>query len=153
MERPIDLTFDCTDAPVMATFWKLALGYIDEPAPAPFATRGEWLASHGVPEEEWDTGAWLCDPDGIGPRLSILPVRETMVAKNRLHMDIRVSGAGADDERWRRLTSFADTLVEAGGRIMVAFPMHHTVMADPEGNEFCVGFTGIDDGRLGTGRR
>jgi hypothetical protein len=36
---------------------------------------------------------------------------------------------------------------------MVAFPMHHTVMADPEGNEFCVGFTGIDDGRLGTGRR
>ena len=35
MGRPIDLTLDCTDARVMASFWKLALGYLDEPAPAP----------------------------------------------------------------------------------------------------------------------
>src|SRR5580704_8020278 len=88
MGRRIDLTMDCGNAQVLASFWKLALGYVDAPAPAPFASRGEWLASFDVPEEEWDSGAWLCDPDGIGPSLSILPVPEGKVAKNRLHMDI-----------------------------------------------------------------
>jgi hypothetical protein len=147
VKRPIDLTFDCADAPVMAAFWKLALGYVDEPAPAPFKTRGEWLASHGVPEEEWGTGAWLCDPDGIGPRLSILPVPEAKVAKNRLHMDVRVSGQGSKEDRWRRLSALADELVGAGGTVLRPFKDHHVVMADPEGNEFCLGFAGVDDGR------
>lgn len=147
MKRPIDLTFDCAHAPVMAAFWKLALGYVDAPPPAPFKSRGEWLASYGVPEEEWDTGAWLCDPDGVGPRLSILPVPEGKVAKNRLHMDVRVSDEGTEDDRWRRVMALAEVLVEAGGTVLHPFPMHHVVMADPEGNEFCLGYTGVDDGR------
>ena len=147
MGRPIDLTFDCADAPVMASFWKLALGYVDESAPAPFESRGAWLESHGVPEEEWDTGAWLCDPDGIGPRLSILAVPEGKVAKNRLHMDVRVTSEGSQEERWERLMALVGALVDAGGRVLDTFAHHHVVMADPEGNEFCVGFTGLDDGR------
>jgi hypothetical protein len=65
-------------------------------------------------------------------------------------MDVRVSAEGDEGERWSRLTAFADALVEAGGRILAPFPQHHVVMADPEGNEFCVGFAGIDDGRTGT---
>jgi hypothetical protein len=133
----IDLTFDCSNAGVMAAFWKLALGYVDEPAPAPFATRGEWLASFGVPKEEWDTGAWLCDPDGIGPRLSILPVPEPKVAKNRLHIDIRVGDRG-EGSPWDRVLSMVGELAAAGGRILEETTGHHVVMADPEGNEFCV---------------
>ena len=65
----------------MAVFWKLALGYEDEPAPAPFPSPEAWLASYGIPESEWGQGAWLHDPAGIGPRLSILTVPEPKVAK------------------------------------------------------------------------
>ena len=141
MQRRIDLTWDCADAEVMAAFWKLALGYIDAPAPKPFRSRGEWLASHDVPEEEWHTGAWLCDPTGVGSDLSILTVPEAKVAKNRLHIDIRVNCEGGLNERWRQLTAQVNVLVEAGGRVLQEYLNDHVVMADPEGNEFCVAFT------------
>jgi hypothetical protein len=39
----IDLTLDCASPTKLAEFWKLALGYEDEPPPAPFASRQEWL--------------------------------------------------------------------------------------------------------------
>lgn len=56
---------------------------------------------------------------------------EPKSAKNRLHMDIRVGD-------WPRVLAEADELVAAGGTIMATFEGHHIVMADPEGNEFCV---------------
>ena len=49
MAARIDLTLDCDDAPLLAAFWKTALGYVDDPPPAPFATRAEWIA-HYDPE-------------------------------------------------------------------------------------------------------
>jgi hypothetical protein len=141
MQRKIDLTWDCADAQVMAAFWKLALCYVDAPAPNPFKSRDEWLASFDVPEEEWHMGAWLCDPTGIGPSLSILTVPEAKVAKNRLHFDIRVTCDGDVNEQWRQLTVQVNEFVEAGGRVLQQFLNHHVVMADPEGNEFCVAFS------------
>ena len=89
----IDLTLDCANAARLADFWKLALGYQVDPPPAPYATRQEWLQAVD-PGEDPDDGAWLCDPDGIGPRLSLLRVPEPKVAKNRLHLDLRVAGTG-----------------------------------------------------------
>lgn len=131
-----DLTFDCTDAKRLADFWKLALRYVDEPPPAPFTTREEWLASFGLPEDDSeDDGAWLCAPDGAGPRISILKVPEPKTAKNRLHVDIRVSGQGSQDERWDRIRSESERLVAA---VVEECDGHHVLMADPEGNEFCV---------------
>jgi hypothetical protein len=62
-------------------------------------------------------------------------------------MDIRVSGQGSEDARWRRVSTLANELVRAGGTVLHPFDKHHVVMADPEGNEFCLGFTGADDGR------
>ncbi|MEU7056645.1 VOC family protein [Streptomyces sp. NPDC046197] len=139
MASGIDLTLDAADARLLAAFWKTALGYVDEPPPAPFATREEWLAQFDLPEDESaDDGAWLCDPDGAGPRLSILEVPEPKTAKNRLHIDIRVPGHGSPEERWARIRAEARRLVEAGGRILTEDDGHHVVMADPEGNEFCV---------------
>ncbi|HJQ46075.1 MAG TPA: DUF664 domain-containing protein [Amycolatopsis sp.] len=41
MAPRIDLTLDCANARLIAEFWKTALGYIDEPPPAPFTTRDE----------------------------------------------------------------------------------------------------------------
>jgi hypothetical protein len=140
MAAGIDLTFDCADAKLLAEFWKTALGYVDEPPPAPFKTREEWFAQFDLPEDDSvDDAAWLCDPDGIGPRLSILKVPEPKTAKNRLHIDIRVPGHGSADERWARIKAESERLVQAGGTVQEEFDGHHIFMTDPEGNEFCVG--------------
>jgi hypothetical protein len=132
-----DLTLDCVDGARVAEFWKLALGYEDEPPPAPFATRKEWLASLGE-TGDGPSAAWLRDPAGVGPRLSILPVPEPKVAKNRLHLDLRVGGKGSRQERWARIRETVERLTAAGATTVATFDGHHVVMADPEGNEFCV---------------
>jgi catechol 2,3-dioxygenase-like lactoylglutathione lyase family enzyme len=131
----LDLTLDCADPTAQAEFWKLALGYEDEPPPAPFATREEWLRSYDVPEDELDGGAWLRDPRGVGPRLALLAVPEPKTAKNRLHLDIRVDAAG---DRWPAVLDLVARLEAAGARRLAEFEGHHVVLADPEGNEFCV---------------
>lgn len=136
MAAKFDLTLDCASATRLAEFWKLALGYIDEPPPPPFATREEWLRSLGEPEGDADDGAWLCDPTGAGPRLSILKVPEPKTAKNRLHIDIRVGGTGP--HRWELITAEAERLIAAGAGVVERYEGHHFVLADPEGNEFCV---------------
>ncbi|HET7196576.1 MAG TPA: VOC family protein [Nocardioides sp.] len=139
MTAGFDLTLDCADARRLAEFWKAALGYIDEPPPAPFTTRAEWLAQFDLPEDDSeDGGAWLCDPDGVGPRLSILKVPEPKTAKYRLHMDLRVAAPGSHDERWARIQAESERLTSLGGTVLEVFDGHHVVMADPEGNEFCV---------------
>jgi hypothetical protein len=130
----LDLTFDCADAETLAEFWKAALAYEDEPPPPPFTTRAEWVASFDLPDDDGG-GAWLRDPDGIGPRLTFLEVPEPKTAKNRLHIDVRVGeGPGA----WSRISAKVTALEEAGGRVLTTIDGHHVVMADPEGNEFCV---------------
>jgi hypothetical protein len=133
----IDLTFDCLDGERLGEFWKLALGYEDEPPPPPFATRTEWLASLGE-NGDGPAAAWLRDPAGIGPRLSLLPVPEPKRAKNRLHIDVRVAGQGPPSQRWARIREKVEQLAEAGATTLATFEGHHVVMADPEGNEFCV---------------
>jgi catechol 2,3-dioxygenase-like lactoylglutathione lyase family enzyme len=138
MAHHIGLTLDCADPAKLAEFWKLALGYEDQPPPAPFKTREEWLASFDLPEDDEGDGAWLHDPTGAGPTLSLLQVPEPKVAKNRLHIDIRVSRAGAPEERWKLITETVAHLTAAGASVVREDPEHHVVMADPEGNEFCV---------------
>ncbi|GAA3225766.1 VOC family protein [Actinocorallia longicatena] len=137
MVARIDLTLDCADARILGAFWRTALGYVDEPPPAPFATRAEWLAHHD-PDASPADGAWLCDPSGAGPRLSLLRVPEPKTAKNRLHLDIRVPSGGTPAERWARTRAEAARLVTAGATVLAEYSGHHIVMADPEGNEFCV---------------
>ncbi|BCJ40079.1 glyoxalase [Actinoplanes ianthinogenes] len=135
MALRVDLTFDCVRAEELAGFWRVALGYVDESPPAPFATREEWVASFGEPAEDEGGGAWLQDPDGAGPRLVFLEVPEPKVAKNRLHIDVRV---GKHGEPWPRILAKVEELRAIGGRVLTSFDGHHVVMADPEGNEFCV---------------
>lgn len=138
MALGIDLTLDAADAAVVAEFWKLALGYEDEPPPAPFATRAEWAASFGDEEDDEGDGAWLRDPSGVGPRLCVLEVPEPKVVKNRLHIDIRASATVGPDDRWTAITALVARLTEAGGTILAEYEGHHVTMADPEGNEFDV---------------
>ncbi|AEV85922.1 glyoxalase [Actinoplanes sp. SE50] len=135
MALRVDLTFDCVRAQELAEFWKAALGYADEPPPPPFRTREEWVASFGEPAEDAGGGAWLHDPEGLGPRLCFLEVPEPKVAKNRLHIDVRVGRYG---DPWPRILAKVEDLRAIGGRVVTTFDGHHVTMADPEGNEFCV---------------
>lgn len=138
------LTIDCADPPTVARFWAQALGYAQPPPPAGFATWAAWLTHHGVPKEEWDDAAYLRDPDGVGPSLSFLKVPEGKVVKNRLHLDVQVGG-GRDvphEVRWPRVQQKVRQLAAAGGTLLCEVTANdqpdHVVMADPEGNEFCV---------------
>jgi hypothetical protein len=139
------LTIDCAHPARLAEFWALALGYVPAPPPTGFANWSEWLTHHGVPEEEWDDGAILTDPDGVGPSLSFLRVPEPKVVKNRVHLDVQVGG-GRDDApwemRWPRVIEAVGRLTAAGATVIGEVEQQgrpdHVVMADPEGNEFDV---------------
>jgi Glyoxalase-like domain len=138
MLKALDLTFDCQDADRMANFWKVAIGYVDEPPPLPFTNRADWIASFGEEVGERVGGAWLIDPAGLPPRLSLLEVPEPKTAKNRLHMDLRVLDQGTPAEHWERVRAEAQRLVAAGATVIAELLPRHVVVADPEGNEFCV---------------
>lgn len=138
------LTVDCANPARLAAFWKVALGYVDAPPPQGFASWEEWLDACGVPEEEWNDGASVADPDGLRPRISFLKVPEGKVAKNRIHLDIQVGGGRAEpwEVRWPRVTDAVERLTAAGATVIredvQAGKPDHVVMADPEGNEFCI---------------
>lgn len=138
------LTIDCAQPAKLAQFWAVALRYAERPPPAGFGSWEAWLTHHGVPEEEWDEGAYLSDPAAVGPSVSFLRVPESKVAKNRLHLDVQVGG-GRDtpwDERWPRVTAAVERLSAAGATVLRQVDIQgtpdHVVMADPEGNEFCL---------------
>jgi hypothetical protein len=71
-------------------------------------------------------------------------VPEGKTAKNRVHVDIRVSGEPPWDmaERADLIRAKAAELVDAGGVVVreesYDGALGHIVMLDPEGNEFCV---------------
>jgi hypothetical protein len=136
----VDLTMDAADPESLAEFWKAAVGYVDEPPPAPFSDRREWLRSFGeeITDDEPIGAAWLVDPSGIAPRLSILPVPEPKTAKNRLHLDLRVTAGTPSEQRGAVVQAEVERLVAAGARVLWSMDDHHVTMADPEGNEFCV---------------
>jgi hypothetical protein len=138
------MTFDCENAATMASFWITALGYVEKPPPEGWHSWEDWLRHFEVPEDEWDTGASLCDPDGVLPNVSFLEVPEPKTAKNRLHIDLQVAGGRHVEQQLRteRIEAMVARLVAAGGavqdRSMFDDELDHVVMTDPEGNEFCV---------------
>ena len=97
-----------------------------------------------MPESEWDDGAYICDPAGVQPSISFLKVPEPKTAKNRLHLDLKVSGGRHVDQKQRhaRMTAKVSELTAAGATVLREDWLHdhldHVVLMDPEGNEFCV---------------
>jgi hypothetical protein len=63
------LAFDCAHPTTLARFWATALEYQEESPPPGFATIQDWLAHQGIPEDEWDDGAGINDPEGVLPSL------------------------------------------------------------------------------------
>src|SRR5260221_720088 len=106
-ERPMAVSFqlviDCADPEPLARFWAAALGYELEPPPDGFASWHAYWRDVGVPEDELGTGAdCIVDPDGRGPRIWFQVVPDRKAAKNRLHLDIGVSGGRAGPIETRR---------------------------------------------------
>jgi catechol 2,3-dioxygenase-like lactoylglutathione lyase family enzyme len=140
----IGLTFDCADPRAQARFWTVALGYAPAPVPEGWDTWEAFFSDHDVPPEEWGDGAGICDASGRRPPISFLKVPEAKRAKNRLHLDVKVSGGRHVDQvqRLSRIEAKVVELLAAGAAVqardVVRGRLDHVVMLDPEGNEFCV---------------
>lgn len=97
-----------------------------------------------MPEEEWGDGAYIEDPEGLRPAISFLKVPEPKTAKNRIHLDVQAGGGrgGPQEVRWARVLEAVQRLTGAGATVIREDLQNgvpdHFVMADPEGNEFCV---------------
>ena len=144
MAVSFQLVIDCADPDRLARFWVAALGYELEPVPDGFATWDDYWRDVGVGEEDLGIGEdSIIDPERGGPRIWFQRVPESKTIKNRLHLDISVSGGRAApiEIRQQRVDAEAQRLAQLGGTIIrvLAEPGldHYAVaMADPEGNEF-----------------
>jgi predicted enzyme related to lactoylglutathione lyase len=105
---------DCRNAAALGAFWKDALG---------------WDYRAQRPEEGWVS---LQPPDTPHAGfLSFGEVPEGKVVKNRVHLDIRPApGVGWEEEQAR--------LVALGATVLRHVGNTHNILADPEGNEFCL---------------
>lgn len=138
------LVIDCAGPDRLARFWAAALGYQLDPPPSGFATWDDYYRELGVPEEELGVGEdRISDPDGHGPQIWFQVVPEAKTIKNRLHLDILVSGGRsiAIETRRQRVDAEADRLAGLGATIVRRLQQegldHYGVaMTDPEGNEF-----------------
>jgi Glyoxalase-like domain len=104
---------DCADPAALARFWTGAAGW-----PVNYA-------EHNI--------CGLRAPSGVGPYLEFLRVPEEKSVKNRLHPDVAPYRADDPVAEIARLRQLGAILVDVG-QGDVAW----TVLADPEGNEFCV---------------
>jgi catechol 2,3-dioxygenase-like lactoylglutathione lyase family enzyme len=116
---------DCADVAAQARWWQQVL---------------DWKVAYEAPDEvvlvpphAFTTGADL-PPEERGPGLVFVPVPDGKQAKNRLHIDL---APRADDDQAAevaRLEALGAKRVDVGQRADATW----VVLADPEGNEFCV---------------
>ncbi|WP_433756778.1 VOC family protein [Nocardia sp. CA-135398] len=115
--RITQLLIDCADPQRLGDFWCEVLGYV---------------------ELGWEDGALEIGPPGIGfggpqPTLMFIPSTEPKRGKLPLHFDVNPTDRDQDAELERLLAAGARTADIGQGD---AVPWH--VLADPEGNEFCL---------------
>jgi predicted enzyme related to lactoylglutathione lyase len=110
----VEVTLDCNDLEVVARFWELALGSSREPAGA------EGFLS-------------LAPCESFPMTLTFQQVPEPKTGKNRIHLDLLVADFEAEAQRLERIGASRITREPREG-----FGQRWFVMADPEGNEFCV---------------
>ena len=108
----VGLSIDCADAAALAGFWSEALGRPVNPGAD---------AEHAAID--------ATDP-ASGPRLSFQKVPEPKTVKNRLHLDLRPGDQAAEVAR---LVALGARLADVGQG-----DVSWVVLADPDGNEFCV---------------
>ncbi|WP_300386972.1 VOC family protein [uncultured Nocardioides sp.] len=112
------LTIDCHDLDLVATFWAEALGWR-----LTFADDVEICLE--PPQGELG--------DGLLPDLLFIKVPDEKTMKNRVHLDLRPGAGDTQEAEVARLEALGATRADIGQG-----ETRWTVMADPEGNEFCV---------------
>lgn len=124
MARLHDIVIDCARPAATARFWAAALdGYAIAPYDDAELAR---LRALGIAGPE-DDPTVLVEPSSSGPRLWCQLVPEPKRVKNRLHLDLVSSTPEAEVGRLNAL----------GATVLVRHD-DHWVLADPEGNEFCL---------------
>ncbi len=142
MTRRIQVVLDCRDAVGLALWWADTLGWqfewLDRELFAQIKAGG-MCSDDDVIEVDgkltWRDGAAINSGDAreAMQRMYFQAVPEAKAGKNRMHIDVRY---GDDD----RDTTVAGLIARGATRIGEGVQGPHTwvVMADPEGNEFCV---------------
>jgi catechol 2,3-dioxygenase-like lactoylglutathione lyase family enzyme len=110
------LNIDTTDPARLAGFWESALG---------------WRRTYERDDEVVLEPPAGSPEDGIVPDLLFLRVPEDKAGKNRLHLDLRPGDQAAEVAR---LEGLGARRADVGQGADVRW----VVMADPDGNEFCV---------------
>ena len=113
--RLYNVVVDCEDAVALAQFWADALGW---------QTRSR--------DPGWAT---IADPEDPDRRMGFDPVPEPKSVKNRLHVDLLPDQGVPRAAERHRLESLGARLVRT---VYEGDLVAHDVMADPEGNEFCL---------------
>jgi predicted enzyme related to lactoylglutathione lyase len=111
--RFTELIVDARDPETLARFWGDVLG---------------WEVG-----ESKDEIAWLKPPGPAGPLIAFVPVPEGKTVKNRIHIDVSPTDRSRDEEVERVLALGAQRADVGQGE-----DVSWVVLADPEGNEFCV---------------
>ncbi|RRO18317.1 VOC family protein [Saccharopolyspora rhizosphaerae] len=114
------VVIDAHDIEKIASFWCEVLGW-------------------SVVDRE-EGGLTIGASDGSWPRIDVFEVPESKTVKNRLHFDVRATDRSAEDEL-RRLEALGARPADVGQPPDVTWK----VLADPEGNEFCLLGTAVDD--------
>ncbi|MGH2747625.1 MAG: VOC family protein [Actinomycetota bacterium] len=108
--------FDSNDPDSTARFWEQVLG---------------WRRTHSDPDEVVLEPPEGSREDGIVPDIMFFRVPEGKSVKNRLHLDLRPIDQAAEVARLEALGARRISVGQGEDATWV-------VMADPEGNEFCV---------------
>ncbi|MBM9458291.1 VOC family protein [Nocardioides sp. zg-536] len=113
-------TVDCANAYELSEWWKPVLGYTDLPDEPNLP---------GHPE------CAIADPE-TGHEVLFLEVPDAKSVKNRLHFDLRPRQGSQQEELVRLLALGAQEVADHRG---IGGPgTGWVVLADPEGNEFCI---------------
>jgi Glyoxalase-like domain len=117
-----ELAIDCADPGGLVRFWCSVLGYEVQDEADGIVTIG----SPRVPEGKNRLGP-------VPPTLTFAHVPEGKTVKNRLHLDLSPADREQDEEV-TRLLGLGARHADVGQGDDVSW----VVLADPEGNEFCV---------------
>jgi catechol 2,3-dioxygenase-like lactoylglutathione lyase family enzyme len=121
--RLTEVIFDCHDLARSSNFWSAALGYEQ-------VSSGEgWIAIRSPDVELTDE---MLRDSPQSPALAFVLVPEDKILKNRVHIDLTPIDCSQEEEV-QRLVELGAHRIDIGQR-----GTSWIVMADPEGNEFCV---------------
>jgi Glyoxalase-like domain len=119
--RITELAIDCRDPAGLAAWWAEVLGYEVLPA------ADDGTVEIGPPGQQ---------PKGVVPTLVFVAVPEAKTGKLRLHLDLNATDRSQAEELARLLALGASPVDVGQGPLSDTMTWH--VLADPEGNEFCL---------------